>query len=92
MLGSILCPNSSGSGSSSSGGLLSDLSTSSAPSVGAASTQAVQPGPSAPTLNLSIARSLPPIPGHRHPTHRREGSVGVLAALGHLGHDLVGWL
>ena len=92
VIGSILCPNSSGSGSSSSGGLLSDSSTSSTSSVGAANTEAVQSGLPAPTLNLSIAASLPPMPGHGHATHRRKGSGGVLAALDHVGHDLVGWL
>jgi hypothetical protein len=92
MIGSILCPNSSGSGSSLSGGLLSDSLTSSASSVGAASTEAVQSDPSAPTLNLSIAGSLPPMPGHGHAAHHRPGSGGVLATLGHVGHDLVGWL
>jgi phospholipid/cholesterol/gamma-HCH transport system substrate-binding protein len=91
MIGSILCPNSSGSGSSSSGGLLSDSSTSSMPSVGAAST-AVQSGPPAPTLKLSVAGSLPPMPGHGHAAHHGKGSGGLLAALGHVGHDLVGWL
>ena len=94
MIGSILCPKSSGSGSSPSAGLLSDSSPSGGPSnassSGAASTEAVQSDPPAPTLNLAIARSLPPMPG-RH-AHRRRATGGVLRALGRVGHDLFGWL
>lgn len=95
VIGSILCPKSSGSGSSPAAGLLSDSSPSggrsSASSSPAPSTQAVQSSPSAPTLNLAIARSLPPMPGRGH-AHRHRASGGVLSALGHVGHDLVGWL
>jgi phospholipid/cholesterol/gamma-HCH transport system substrate-binding protein len=97
VIGSILCPKSSGSSSSSSTGLLSDSSPAGGSSKGATSgapaTEAVQPGPSAPTLNPAIARSLPPMPGHGHGHgHGRRSSGGVLSALGHVGHDLVGWL
>jgi hypothetical protein len=63
------------------------LSDSSKPAVASA----VQSGPSAPTLNLAIARSLPPMPGQGH-AHRRPASGGVLGALRHVGHDLIGWL
>ena len=94
VIGSILCPKSSGSGSSPSAGLLSDSSpsggSSNMSSSGAPSSEAVQTGSSAPTLNLAIARSLPPMPGRGH-AHRRA-SRGVLTALGHVGHDLFGWL
>jgi len=94
VIGSILCPKSSGSGSSPSAGLLSDSSpsggSSNTSSSGAPSSEAVQAGSSAPTLNLAIARSLPPMPGRGH-AHRRAWR-GVLTALGHVGHDLFGWL
>ena len=94
VIGSILCPKSSGSGSSPSAGLLSDSSpsggSSNMSSSGAPSSEAVQTGSSAPTLNLAIARSLPPMPGRGH-AHRRAWR-GVLTALGHVGHDLFGWL
>jgi hypothetical protein len=90
ILGSVLCPK-SGSSSSSSSGLLSDSSPSGHSSP-AASTDAVQSGPSAPTLNLAIARSLRPLPGQARGAHRQRGSGGVLSALCHVGHDLVGWL
>jgi phospholipid/cholesterol/gamma-HCH transport system substrate-binding protein len=95
MIGSILCPKSSGSSSSSSAGLLSDSSPSGGSSPTSSSRAqaraAVQSGPSAPTLNLDIARSLPPLPGRGH-AHGGRASGGVLSALGHVGHDLVGWL
>jgi phospholipid/cholesterol/gamma-HCH transport system substrate-binding protein len=88
MLGSVLCPSapqSSGSGSSSLGGLLSDSSgPANAPSSGPTPS-----GSSAPTLSLAIARLLPPMPGQGHAAHRHQASGGVLAAL---GHDLFGWL
>ncbi len=91
MLGSVLCPSapqSSGSSSSSLGGLLSDSSgPANAPSSGPTPS-----GSSAPTLNLAIARLLPPMPGQGHVAHRHQASGGVLAALGNVGHDLVGWL
>jgi phospholipid/cholesterol/gamma-HCH transport system substrate-binding protein len=87
VIGSILCPKSSGSGSSPSAGLLSDSS----PSNASSSTEAVKAGPSAPTLNLAIARSLPPMPGSHH-AHRRRASSGGLTALGHVGHNLIGGL
>jgi hypothetical protein len=91
VIGSILCPKSSGSGSSPSAGLLSDSSPSNASSSGAPSSEAVQAGRSAPTLNLAIARLLPPMPGSHHAHHRRASSGG-LTALGRVGHDLIGGL
>jgi phospholipid/cholesterol/gamma-HCH transport system substrate-binding protein len=94
VIGSILCPK-SGSSSSGSAGLLSDSlpagGSSEASSSPAPSTGAVQSGSSGPTLNLAIARSLPPMPGQGH-AHRSRASGGVLTALGHVGHDLFGWL
>jgi hypothetical protein len=51
----------------------------------------VQSGPSAPTLNRAIARSLPPMPERGH-AHGSRAPGGVVSALGHFGHDLVGWL
>jgi phospholipid/cholesterol/gamma-HCH transport system substrate-binding protein len=84
ILGSVLCPSAPKSSGSGSGGLLSD---SSKPAVAGA----VQSGPSAPTLNLAIARSLPPLPGQGR-AHRSPASGGVLGALRHVGHDLIGWL
>jgi phospholipid/cholesterol/gamma-HCH transport system substrate-binding protein len=97
VLGSILCPKSSGSSSSSSAGLLSDSSPSAGSSKGSSSgagaTEAVQSSPSAPTLNLAIARSLPPMPGRGHGHgHGGRAPGGVVSALGHVGHDLIGSL
>jgi phospholipid/cholesterol/gamma-HCH transport system substrate-binding protein len=95
IIGSILCPKSSGSSSSSSAGLLSDSFPSGGSSPASSSRtkgqEAVQSGPSGPTLNLAIAHSLPPMPG-RGRAHGSRASGGVLGALGHVGHDLVGWL
>ncbi len=95
MIGSLLCPKSSGSSPAPSAGLLSDSAPlggrASASSPGATATGAAPPGPAAPTLNLAVARSLPPMPGRGH-VHRRRGTGGVLSALDHIAHDLFGWL
>ena len=96
ILGSVLCPSAPTSSGPGAGGLLSESSPSgastSAPLPRSASTGAVPTSPAAPTLNLAIARSLPPMPGRGHAAPRRPASSGLLGALRHVGHDLIGWL